>query len=73
MTFSTFIAKRYFFSKSKWNIVNIVSNSALFVLIVAVCSFFIVLSVFSGLKSFGSNYSNAFDPDIKITSKNSKH
>ena len=73
MTFSTFIAKRYFFSKSNWNIVNIVSNSALFVLIVAVCSFFIVLSVFSGLKSFGSNYSNAFDPDIKITSKNSKH
>ena len=73
MTFSTFIAKRYFFSKSKWNIVNIVSNSALFVLIVAVFSFFIVLSVFSGLKSFGSNYSNAFDPDIKITSKNSKH
>ena len=73
MTFSTFIAKRYFFSKSKWNIVNIVSNSALFVLIVAVCSFFIVLSVFSGLKSFGSNYSNAFDPDIKIASKNSKH
>ena len=73
MTFSNFIAKRYFFSKSKWNIVNIVSNSALFVLIVAVCSFFIVLSVFSGLKSFGSNYSNAFDPDIKITSKNSKH
>ena len=73
MTFSTFIAKRYFFSKSKWNIVNIVSNSALFVLIIAVCSFFIVLSVFSGLKSFGSNYSKAFDPDIKITSKNSKH
>jgi len=73
MTFSTFIAKRYFFSKSNWNIVNIVSNSALFVLIIAVCSFFIVLSVFSGLKSFGSNYSNAFDPDIKITSLNSKH
>ena len=73
MTFSNFIAKRYFFSKSKWNIVNIVSNSALFVLIVAVCSFFIVLSVFSGLKSFGSNYSNAFDPDIKITSLDSKH
>ena len=73
MTISSFIAKRYFFSKSKWNIVNIVSNSALFVLIIAVCSFFIVLSVFSGLKSFGSNYSKAFDPDIKITSKNSKH
>ena len=73
MKLSTFIAKRYFFSKSKLNIVNIVSNSALFVLIVAVGSFFIVLSVFSGLKSFGSNYSKAFDPDIKIYSKESKH
>ena len=73
MKLSTFIAKRYFFSKSKLNIVNIVSNSALFVLIVAVGSFFIVLSVFSGLKSFGSNYSKAFDPDIKIYSNESKH
>ncbi len=39
----------------------------------AVCAFFVVLSVFSGLKVFGSNYSKAFDPDIKIVSKESKH
>ena len=36
---------------------------------VASCSFFIVLSVFSGLKDFGLNYNRAFDPDIKITSE----
>ena len=39
----------------------------------AVCAFFVVLSVFSGLKIFGANYSKAFDPDIKIFSKESKH
>ena len=70
---SNFIARRYYRFKSKWNIVNIISRSASFVLVVAVCAFFVVLSVFSGLKIFGANYSKAFDPDIKISSKTSKH
>ena len=73
MSFSSFIAKRYYQSKSKWNIVNIISRSASFVLAIAVCSFFVVLSVFSGLKNFGDSYSRAFDPEIKISPKNSKH
>jgi len=67
------MAGRYLRSKSKWNIVNIISGSASFVLIIAVCSFFVVLSVFSGLKDFGINYSKAFDPEIKITSSSSKY
>ena len=71
--FSNFIARRYYSFKSKWNIVNIISRSASFVLVVAVCAFFVVLSVFSGLKIFGANYSKAFDPDIKVFSKESKH
>ena len=73
MGVSNFIARRYYRFKSKWNIVNIISRSASFVLVVAVCAFFVVLSVFSGLKIFGANYSKAFDPDIKISSKTSKH
>lgn len=73
MSFSNFISSRYYRSKSKWNIVNIISRSASFVLTIAVCSFFVVLSVFSGLKSFGDNYSKAFDPEIKISSSGSKH
>ena len=71
--FSNFIARRYYSFKSKWNIVNIISRSASFVLVVAICAFFVVLSVFSGLKIFGANYSKAFDPDIKVFSKESKH
>ena len=73
MGFSNFIARRYYLFKSKWNIVNIISRSASFVLVVAVCAFFVVLSVFSGLKVFGANYSKAFDPDVKVFSKDSKH
>mgnify|MGYP000110774318 FL=1 len=73
MGFSNFIARRYYSFKSKWNIVNIISRSASFVLVVAVCAFFVVLSVFSGLKVFGANYSKAFDPDVKVFSKDSKH
>jgi len=73
VSFSNFISRRYYSFKSKWNIVNIISRSASFVLVVAVCAFFVVLSVFSGLKIFGANYSKAFDPDIKIFSKESKH
>ena len=73
MGLSNFIAARYYRSKSNWNIVNIISGSASFVLMVAICSFFIVLSVFSGLKNFGTNYSKAFDPDIKVFSIISKH
>jgi len=70
---SSFISKRYFFSKSKWNVVNIISQVASFVLVIAICAFFVVLSVFSGLKNFGLNYSKGFDPDIKISHAKLKH
>ena len=73
MGFSSFIAKRYYWTKSKWSVVNIISRAASFVLIIAICSFFVVLSVFSGLKSFGENYSKAFDPEIKISDVSYKH
>lgn len=53
--------------------VNIISQVASFVLIIAICAFFVVLSVFSGLKNFGLNYSKSFDPDIKISHAKSKH
>ena len=72
MKFTSFIAKRYFFSKSKWNVVNVISAAATSVLVIASCSFFVVLSVFSGLKGFGASYSLAFDADITVFSKNKK-
>ena len=56
MNVSSFISLKYFFSKSKLHVVNIISSIAVFVLIIATCSFFVVLSVFSGLKDFGIQY-----------------
>ena len=35
---------------------------------VAVFAFFVVLSVFGGLREFGFQFTHAFDPDIRITS-----
>ncbi|MDA9213501.1 ABC transporter permease, partial [Flavobacteriaceae bacterium] len=72
MGISFFVSKKYFFSKNRFNIVTFVSLIASFVLVIASCSFFIVLSVFSGLKDFGLDYNKAFDPDIKITAKSLK-
>lgn len=61
-----FVALRYFFSKSKQTIINLINLISVGVVLVATASLFIVLSAFSGLKSFGLSFSNAFDPDIRV-------
>jgi len=67
MGISNFVSLKYFYSKSKLNIINFISAIASFVLVVAACSFFIVLSVFSGLKDFGLQYNRSFDPDLMVS------
>ena len=67
MGISNFVSLKYFYSKSKLNIINLISAIASFVLVVAACSFFIVLSVFSVLKDFGLQYNRSFDPDLKVS------
>lgn len=66
MNFSFYIAKRYFFSKSKNNAINIISKIASIGIIVGTLALFVVLSVFSGLREFSLSFSNDFDPDLKI-------
>ena len=61
------IAWRYFFSKSRQTIINRINAIALIVIVVATASLLIVLSAFSGLKDFGLSFSNAFDPDHRVT------
>lgn len=68
MNFSLYIAKRYLFSKSKNNAINIITGIASAGIIVGAMALFVVLSVFSGLKDFSLSFSNDFDPDLKITS-----
>ena len=66
MSFSFFVAHRYRFSSTKFNTVRLINRFASFVIGVAVCAFFVIQSVFSGLHDFGLSYSSALDPDLKI-------
>ena len=72
MNFSLYIAKRYLFSPSKNNAINIITGIASFGIVVGAMALFIVLSVFSGLKIFNLSFSNSFDPDLKITALTGK-
>ena len=66
LNFPLYIAKRYIFSFSKNNAINIITGIASFGIIVGAMALFVVLSVFSGLKDFSLSFSNDFDPDMKV-------
>jgi lipoprotein-releasing system permease protein len=66
LNFSLYIAKRYLFSKSNNNAINIITGIASLGIIVGTMALFVVLSVFSGLKVFSLSFSNDFDPDLKV-------
>jgi lipoprotein-releasing system permease protein len=66
---SSFLAYKYLFSKTKFNIVSIISTFSVLVLTIAYFAFFTILSVFSGLENYSLDFSKSFDPDIKIFSE----
>ena len=66
MNFSLYIAKRYLFTKSSNNAINIITIIAAVGVFAGAFSLFIVLSGFSGLKDFSLSFSNEFDPDLKV-------
>ena len=66
MNFSLYIAKRYLFSKSKNNAINIITGIASIGIIVGTLALLVVLSVFSGLRDFSLSFSNKIDPDLKV-------
>ena len=72
MNFSLYIAKRYLFTKTSNNAINIVTIIASFGVIVGSLALFIILSGFSGLRTFSYSLLDASDPDIKITSVKGK-
>lgn len=72
MRISLYIAKRFLFAKSGLHAVNLISRIAGFVVLVAVAAFFVILSVFSGLKEFGLSFSTALDPDLTIVASRGK-
>jgi lipoprotein-releasing system permease protein len=67
LNFPLYIAKRYLFSKSSNNTINIITIIATVGVIIGTMALFIVLSGFSGLKEFSLGFIQNSDPDFKIT------
>ncbi|MCL6217048.1 ABC transporter permease [Zunongwangia pacifica] len=72
MKFPLYIAKRYLFSKSSNNAINIITIIAAIGVFAGAFSLFIVLSGFSGLREFSLAFANEFDPDLKVIPKTGK-
>ena len=72
MNFSLYIAKRYLFTKTSNNAINIITIIASFGVIVGSLALFIILSGFSGLRTFSYSLLDTSDPDIKITAAKGK-
>lgn len=66
MKFPLYIAKRYLFTKSSNNAINIITIIAAIGVFAGAFSLFIVLSGFAGLRDFSLSFSNEFDPDLKV-------
>ena len=72
MNFPLYIAKRYLFTKSSNNAINIITGIAALGVVVGTIALFIVLSVFAGLKEFSLDFIRISDPDLKITTSKGK-
>lgn len=72
MNFPFYIAKRYLFSKSSSNAINIITIIAAIGVVVGSMSLFIVLSGFAGLKDFSLQFTSVFDSDLKISPASGK-
>ena len=66
VNFPFYIAKRYLFSKSSNNAINIITIIAAIGVVVGAMALFIVLSGFAGLKDFSLQFTSVFDSDLKI-------
>lgn len=66
MNLSTFIAKRYFFSKKSNKFIQILSIVSMVGVAIGTMALIIVLSVFNGLQDVLKDVYGTFDPDLKI-------
>lgn len=73
MRISFYIAKRYAFSKSKSKAINLITSIASIGIVVSAMAMFIVLAVFSGLRTFSLSFANDLDPELKAFSVKGKN
>lgn len=64
---SFYIAKRYFFSSTNTNAVNIITSIAVGAILVATAALFVILSVFTGLEKMNLKFYSNVNPEIKIS------
>lgn len=62
-----YIARRYFFSKTNTNAVNIITSIAVIAILVATAALFVILSVFSGLETMNLKFYSNVNPELKIS------
>jgi len=72
LKFPFYIARRYLFSKSSNNAINIITLIAAIGVFAGAFALFIVLSGFTGLKDFSLSFSNEYDPDLKVLAATGK-
>lgn len=64
---STFIARRYFFSRKSQRVINIISLISIIGVTIGTAALIIVLSVFNGFEGLIKELYNSFDSDLRIT------
>lgn len=73
MNLSFFIAKRYLISKKSTNAINVISWISIIAIAITTAALVIILSAMNGLTSVVADLYHAIEPDLKITSTNSKY
>jgi lipoprotein-releasing system permease protein len=72
VNFPLYIARRYLVSKKKHNAINVISGISVCGVVLATLALVCTLSVFNGFQEMVGGLFTAFDPDIKITSREGK-
>ncbi len=66
MRFEFFIARRYFFSGKRKNIINIITSISVGGVAIGALALVVVLSVFNGFEGLIRSLFGSFDPDLKV-------
>ena len=72
MNVSTFIAKRYLFSKKSRNIINVISLISFFGILLSAASLIIILSAFNGIQYYVEDMYGRHAADLYIDPVNGK-
>ena len=72
MNFSSFMARRYLFSKKSHNLINVISAISMLGLGIGTAALIIVLSVFNGFEGVIKSLYRSINPDLLITLKEGK-